>query len=188
MYLSSVCFLSTNPFCVNRRRSVFEKKKQKSTESGLGAGLTRYYAKFGARSTKREIRSCSVSLTGDKTSWPCASARLVQNDPPLVGRRRQQTTTATNNNPACINSPLQTSPPGWFFNLFGQPLTLTITAAVRLRVRGGRGVEITILRVLGPHHYCSRKQHAKLYMKSYLFVQNFVSSRNVGKYRKNVHG
>ena len=26
----------------------------------------------------------SGSLVGDKTSWPCASARLVQNDPPSV--------------------------------------------------------------------------------------------------------
>ena len=34
------------------------------------------------------------------------------------------TTTTTNNTPANINSPLQTSPPGWFVNPFGQPLTL----------------------------------------------------------------
>ena len=27
--------------------------------------------------------------------------------------------------PACINSPLQTTPPGWFVNPFGHPLTLT---------------------------------------------------------------
>ena len=30
-----------------------------------------------------------------------------------------------NNNPEYINSPLQTSPPGWFVNPSGQPLTLT---------------------------------------------------------------
>ena len=29
-----------------------------------------------------------------------------------------------NNNPANINSPLSTSPPGWFVNPFGHPLTL----------------------------------------------------------------
>ena len=36
-------------------------------------------------------------------------------------RRRQQQT--TNNNPACINSPLQTAPPGWFVNPFEDSLT-----------------------------------------------------------------
>ena len=39
-----------------------------------------------------------------------------------VGRRRQQQ--QQQNNPANINSPLQTSPPGWFVNPFGHPLTL----------------------------------------------------------------
>ena len=45
----------------------------------------------------------------------------VSPDPP-VGRRQQQQqqqqqqTTTNNNNPACINSPLQTSRPGWFVN------------------------------------------------------------------------
>ena len=31
----------------------------------------RYCAKFGARSTKRELRSYHASLAGDKTGWPC---------------------------------------------------------------------------------------------------------------------
>ena len=47
----------------------------------------------------------------------------VSADPPV--RRRRQHNNNNNNNPACINSPLQTSPPGWFVNPFGQPLTLT---------------------------------------------------------------
>ena len=33
-------------------------------------------------------------------------------------------TKQNNNNPANINSPLSTSPPGWFVNPFGHPLTL----------------------------------------------------------------
>ena len=44
----------------------------------------------------------------------------VSADPP-VRRRRQH-----NNNPACINSPLYTSPTGWFVNPFEDPLTLII--------------------------------------------------------------
>ena len=31
-----------------------------------------------------------------------------------------------NNNPACIINPLHSSPPGWFVNPFGQPLTLIL--------------------------------------------------------------
>ena len=65
-----------------QKERVVSTKTCKYWFSGLGAGTTRYYAKFGARSPKRELRSYHASLAGDKTSWPCASARLVQNDPP----------------------------------------------------------------------------------------------------------
>ena len=92
------CFEKCRLFLI-RKMNVFEKQIQKlgfKQKVDVKTGSLRYYAKFGARSTKRELRSCSGSLTGDKTSWPCASARLVQNDPP-VGRQRQQQSTTNNN-------------------------------------------------------------------------------------------
>ena len=39
------------------------------------------YWNFGASWTKRELRSDIRKRNGDETSWPCASARLVQNEP-----------------------------------------------------------------------------------------------------------
>ena len=47
----------------------------------------------------------------------------VSPDPPCGATT---TTQQQHNNPANINSPLQTSPPGWFVNPFGQPLTLIL--------------------------------------------------------------
>ena len=46
-----------------------------------------------------------------------------------------------NNNPANINSPLQTSPPGWFVNPFEDPLTL-INSKSDFYSSGDRFVEI----------------------------------------------
>ena len=55
-------------------------------------------------------------------------ALLEVSPDPLWGDDNNNTTTTTQQqqhiNPANINSPLQTSPPGWFVNPFGHPLTL----------------------------------------------------------------
>ena len=51
-------------------------------------------------------------------------ALLEVSPDPLWGDDDNNKTKQNNNNPANINSPLQTSPPGWFVNPFGQPLTL----------------------------------------------------------------
>ena len=60
---------------------------------------------------------------------PPVERRQQQQQQQQTTNNKQQTTNNNynnnNNNPACINSPLLTSPPGWFVNPFGQPLTLT---------------------------------------------------------------
>ena len=64
----------------------------KTKNVDVGARRIGFYTKFGASWTKRELRSDICEINCDKTSWPCASARLVQNDPPCGA-----TTTTTNN-------------------------------------------------------------------------------------------
>ena len=51
------------------------------------SSFTRYYAKIGARCTKRELRSCSGSLTGEKRSWPCVLLQDLSKMTPTALRK-----------------------------------------------------------------------------------------------------
>ena len=64
--------------------NILAKKHKNTKKQAPGPGGIDRTRREAFNAPNESSVSCSGSLVGDKTSWPCASARLVQKDPPRI--------------------------------------------------------------------------------------------------------